>query len=717
MNRLIESESYEPMLSWGIRMTFAVVVPLFFGILTHHAAEMMWVIIASESIGWVELKGSFAQRVRVLLGGAFLAMIFGFAGAISNGSLLLSILMMLLVVFIATLFKNLGERGSGLSLTVYVMFITANAFPVADFAAVLERCSYIAIGGAWTFLVGTLASLFMTEQMPYKRSVALIWKSTAALAYAIDKGWDGNAQKASIREIYLKEKEVNDAIDSSLQLYDKRVYQPHENENAQQMAHFRKSTCLASATLLVISEELNYVQMTALTGAQRQSIHAILKSCAIVCERMTIYTVSAKLEEEMLLRSRLLRLQNMCAVLRDSEIAITERDAIYKMLIYTERLVKLVENSMSTISAVAEDRKVYRSYSLMKTLLILHHKHWVDSVRRLANINTHSFRYALRTAIVATLALFLYKWFNIQHGYWLPFTVMIVVQPYFGATLKKALDRVLGTVLGVVVGGLLLMLPIELHIKTLLLVISPVLMVYFLRKQYSVATFFISIFLVTLFAAENSYDTNVIIIRSLCTIGGAALAVVGEFALLPTWDKQFLPKHIAKAIQDNYNYFLFTFYPNQYSSIHQWTHYRRLAESSNSNAFDSFNRYLQEPTSKGKDYTLLYQMVAHCIRVTRELNNYHLEAEADKRFVIHKEFAEKKLIIEACLNQFVSIQTALQGNSLDCNTEGLLVPISELEVGLLPLNETQAVYLDRLHIELKTFARDAQKWLLKTNGA
>jgi uncharacterized membrane protein YccC len=238
-------------------------------------------------------------------------------------------------------------------------------------------------------------------------------------------------------------------------------------------------------------------------------------------------------------------------------------------------------------------------------------------------------------------------------------------------------------------------------------------MVYFLRKQYSVATFFISIFLVTLFAAENSFDTNVIVIRALCTIGGAALAVVGEFALLPTWDKDFLPKHIAKAIQDNYNYFLFTCYPNQYSSMHQWTHYRRLAESSNSNAFDSFNRYLQEPTTKGKDYTLLYQMVSHCIRVTRELNNYHLEAEADKRFVIHTEFEEKKIIIEDCLHQFELIQSALQTKSLACTVEGLLVPVAELEVGLLPLNETQSVFLDRLHVELNTFARDAQKWLLK----
>jgi hypothetical protein len=62
LSKLVENESYEPMLSWGIRMTFAVIIPLFYGLYFHKMAEVMWVIVAAESIGWVELKGSFAQR-------------------------------------------------------------------------------------------------------------------------------------------------------------------------------------------------------------------------------------------------------------------------------------------------------------------------------------------------------------------------------------------------------------------------------------------------------------------------------------------------------------------------------------------------------------------------------------------------------------------------------------------------------------------------------
>ncbi|MFA6151163.1 MAG: FUSC family protein [Chitinophagaceae bacterium] len=713
LSRFVESESYEPMLSWGIRMTIAVVVPLFYGLYTNRTAEAMWIIVAAESIGWVELKGSFAQRVRVLLGGAFLALVFGFAGSISSNSLWLSIPLMLVVVFIASLFKNLGERGSGLSLTVYVMFITANAYPVADFAGTLDRCGYIALGGGWAFLVGTIASLFMSEQTPYKRSIAFIWKSTASLADIIDQGWDGKTQKAGIREIYLKEKEVNAAIESSLQLYEKRAYHNnHDSENAHLMAQLRRTVYLTSATLMTLAEELDGLKVNLLSGEQKQSIHAILKSIAVICERMTIYTVTSKPEEEVLLRSRIIRLQNMIALLRESGIPVSEQRSIKYVLHFTERIIRLIEEGMGHISSVAGDQKVYRSYSLMKTLLILHHRHWIDSIRRLANINTHSFRFALRTAIVATFALFVYKWFEIDHGYWLPFTVMIVIQPHFGATIKKAFDRVLGTVLGVIVGGLLLTLPQEFHTKEILLIVCPVLMVYFLRTKYGVATFFISLFLVALFAAENQLDNGVIIIRALCTVGGAALAVVAEFALLPTWDKKWLPRHITEAVNANYNYFLFTFYPNHFSSIHQWTHYRRLSESANSNAFDSFNRYLQEPTSKDKDFSMYYQFISHCIRITRELNNYHIESDVHKGSVQSKDFERQKQKIAECLAQFNTIEHSIK--KLEWVSEEQRQELMEdVRVSYIPLNDTQAIYLDKLSIELNAFVRDMDKWLDK----
>lgn len=699
------------MLAWGIRMTFSVLAPLLYGVLTRDSEAAMWIIVSAESICWVELKGSFAQRVRLLLGGALLSVLFGLAGSLTAGSLWLSLLCMLVVVFIASLFKNLGERGSGLSLTVYVMFIVANAYHPESMSDVWMRCVYIAAGALWTLFVGVVASLFISEQTPFKRSIAFIWKSTAALADTIDQGWDGKGPKASLRDIYLKQKEINASIDSSLQLYENRAYHlNHESVQAHEMAKLRKTAYLTGAALMAIAQQLEHTRMSSLSGEVRQSIHAILKSVAVICERMTVYTVNSKPEEEVLLRSRIIRLQNMIALVRESEIPLGEQRSVKYVLHYTGRIVRLVEEAIAHVKAVEGDPKVYRSYSLMKTLLILHHRHWTDSIRRLANINTHSFRYAIRTALVATLSLFIYKFFEINHGYWLPFTVMIVAQPYFGATLKKALDRVLGTVSGVVIGGLLLAIPGTFPMKELLLLVSPLLMVYFLRKQYGVATFFISIFLVALFAAEHNLDNSVILTRALCTVGGAALAVIGEFALLPTWDKDWLPRHITEAIHASYNYFLFTFLPNNFSSLHQWTHYRRLAESANSNAFDSFNRYLAEPTTKEKDVTIYYQLISHCIRVVRELNNYHLEADATPAPMAPADFEEPRMRIAECRDQFAAIVSLVTEMGIRIENDKKSVSIEDDRVSLIPMNAEQRIYVDKIAVELNAFHRDMARW-------
>jgi uncharacterized membrane protein YccC len=205
-------------------------------------------------------------------------------------------------------------------------------------------------------------------------------------------------------------------------------------------------------------------------------------------------------------------------------------------------------------------------------------------------------------------------------------------------------------------------------------------------------------------------DNNVIIIRALSTIGGAALAVVGEFALLPTWDKKWLPRHIASAIHANYNYFLFTYFPNNFSSVHQWTHYRRIAESSNSNAFDSFNRYTQEPTSKDKDYTLYYQLISHCIRITRELNNYHLEAESNRNNFDIKSFLARKLIIKDCLLQYNRIEHSLQKMSVESEKDIPQQIFEEIEPNTIPISDTQSIYVDKLNVELNAFVRDMGKW-------
>ena len=685
-------------------MALAGTVPVVWGLATNQMEAASWIALTAECICWVELKGSFAQRMRVLTGGTMLAVLFAVLGSITASSLWLSVGLMLVVGFIAGLFKNLGDRGSGLAVSVFVLFIVANSYPIHDVHELKVRVLQIALGGAWNFIVGLAASLFIPAQEPYRRTIAMIWKANASLLQSVSNGWDGITVRSSIRDLYLKEIEVRKALDTSFHFYQTMAHQANKKDKEEyQLAQFRKATALISANIMAISEELESVKIRDVDPQLRLRIEAVLKALERAMGRAAMYVILLSAEEELILASRIDNLNKHILLLR--EYAIPEDhpsgQSFRRITQLSERTSRLIENAIARLKEMGTDLPVFRSYSIIKTLYILHPKHWWLNTKLLFNLNTLTTRYALRSAVAATIAMFIYKWFEIDHGYWLPFTVIIVLQPYFGATIKKSIDRIIGTVAGGLVGGLLIRLPAGLYAKEIMLFISFVLMVYFIRKKYAVAAFFITISLVLLFDVEEDLNPMLIIFRALSTIAGAALAILAGFALLPNWDRKWLPVHLSAAINCNYHYFLATFFSPKPIN---WTRHKRNAESNNSNAFDSFSRYMQEPTLKKKSYIPYYQLVAHNVRITRGLNNIHLENESRTGNSADQPTKEQQETVKECLECFNKIVSELKLLSPDLETH--VHNVAENRALRFPLTHHQQLYLDKLRLELKALHKN-----------
>jgi uncharacterized membrane protein YccC len=66
-----------------------------------------------------------------------------------------------------------------------------------------------------------------------------------------------------------------------------------------------------------------------------------------------------------------------------------------------------------------------------------------------------AWRYALRVALTLIVAVELARRLNIQNGYWLPMTTLIILKPDFYRTYSGAIQRVAGTFLGVTVASLI----------------------------------------------------------------------------------------------------------------------------------------------------------------------------------------------------------------------------------------------------------------------
>lgn len=686
-------------------MALSAMVPLMWGLYTGRLAEAGWIALMAECICWVELKGDFQHRLKLLAGSSALALSFAILGSATGHILWLSVVLMAVVGFISSLLKNIGNRGSGLAICVFALFIFCNAFPATTWPELKERTLLVSIGVLWNGIAGIISSFFIPAQRPYRRSIAFIWKSIEELTTTISKGWEGTGPKSNEHDIYLKEKEIRNAIDTSLELYEKMAHESNEKDGHEHiLAQVRKAAALVGAQVLTITEELANLNRRQLDSAIRIKIFTILRATEQTLERMAVYTINTEKAEELILRSRITRLYKLVELLREQLPAedSAEKKNILRFAQLTERNTRVVEAAFNHLQGIVNERSMIRSYSLMKTIFILHPKYWLRYIQLLFNFNTFTFRYALRSAIAAAVAMFIYKFWDIDHGYWIPFTLIIVTQTYFGATLNKAKDRVIGTVVGGVVAGLFLKLPTGLYLQEALLFLTFIPMIYYLRRRYSVAAFFITVNLVLLFNLNRELNDMVILTRALSTIAGSAIALIAGFALLPTWDKEWLPKHLAKAVYANYIYFRAVFFPQPEDVT--WTRYKGKVESANSNAFDSFSRYMEEPSFRKRPFAIFYYIMTHNIRITRELNNIELEQGNNTEDVDEITTKRQQQLVMDCLAAFNENIPCTR--KLDPETSFEVLEPEKAMAEFQQLSPHQEIYLEKMLVELRAIHKD-----------
>jgi len=677
-------------------MAIAGTVPVVWGLATGRTTDAVWITLTAEAVTWVELKGSFAWRLRTLFFGALLAISFAMVGSVTGGNIWLSVLCMLGTGFIATLLKSIGDRASGLGLCVYLLFILCNAYPATTTPGLTHRLLLVSIGAAWPLVVGLFVSLLMPAEEPFRRQIALIWRSVAALTEAVAKTGSGRKDN-----IFAKERNVRTAIDNSYQFYGRMAHQvPEKDQRQYQLAQLRKVAGLVSVNIINIGDEMDQMDLGQLDESLRLKAATLLDILREAIQRISIFVITLKPEEKLLAVSQINRMRKFIVLIQAYPLSGVNGTAMTRILLQIERVIKLLESAIQRVELMGYDAPVYRSYSFLKTLFVLRPKYLLRNLQVLFNLNTHTSRYAIRSALAAALALFIYKWYHVDHGYWLPFTVMIVIQPYFGATLKRALDRMAGTLLGGLAGSLLLYLPVGLHLKEGILFLTFIFMVYYLRKNYALAAFIITLNLVLLFNIESAFSNMVMVSRMVCTMGGALLAIGSGFILFPTWDRKWLPGHLAAAILCNYGYFMRTFYSPE--PLANWTKQKRLAESKNSDVFDSFNRYIEEPGVKKTE--LFYSLITTNVRITRNLNNVLLE-QAEKN-TVGTPLPTQQQKIDGCRALF-SDAVAIVKELYPRTT--LTLPVGIASATPFELDNAQMRSVEKLSIELAALKTDLEQ--------
>lgn len=146
-------------------------------------------------------------------------------------------------------------------------------------------------------------------------------------------------------------------------------------------------------------------------------------------------------------------------------------------------------------------------------------------------------RSTTKMAIQSALAIFIAEWialyFSPERGYWITISAMVLTAQTWGESAKRSLERVAMTILGGGAGTLLYFAIPEHHSTLLLgLVLVFIFLTIYTAEIYSLASvFFLTCFVVFLFALMGSWTLFLLMTRIIDTALGAVIALAVGYCL------------------------------------------------------------------------------------------------------------------------------------------------------------------------------------------
>lgn len=631
---VLKQEYFEPTITWAFRVVLAlnvplIVIPLYKGF----SYDIIWTAFGAYMISLIDYRGLHYKKIIIQSIEAALIVIAAIVGINVANSIIASVLAMFVVGMFVALIRNWSDYGASIGVAVGFFFLFGLANP-ASFDQSILYGTYVLTGAVWAIII-TIVSFPFRPSNPVRRSVAKIWKvNTDFLDTLIQKHTSSNP--IDDLKVTQKEMAIREAINQSIQLFARRDTSKTrlKTQHYDMMMEIRKTSSLFGATLNTMHEELEGLTHPDFQKLRDTVLYKTLSSLGQASARLSVVIFTFRAEDFTLAKIRVKRCEIAIQLFEEAcnDLSLNYKDKL-ALQHFIKTLKKSYEYLQQTILLIEKKLNLKKSdylenykLSLNNFLVGLKPRAIMELVREAFNINSQHFIYALRVAFGLSFGVFIFKFFNINHGHWISLTMLIVIQPYFGATQKKGIERIVGTVAGIVLGGVIMLLPLPHEVFVGMLVVVSFFVAYFLRNNYKVGVFFVTIMMVVLMQISQQGSWELIGWRVLSTIIGALLAVIVSYTFWPIWEKERFPVLISKAILQNKNYLeqVIKFYNKELAPGESWYKHRRLAEASNNDAFASAQRMIEEPEHIQNQIDFSFTMAGITIRLAREITSIAL---------------------------------------------------------------------------------------------
>jgi uncharacterized membrane protein YccC len=632
INAILAQENFEPTISWSLRVAFALNVPLLvLPVFTGFSAEVIWAAFGAYLLSLIDYRGLHSKKIVIQCLAALFIFMSGMLGMFVSQWLWMSVAAMFLLGIFVAIVRNWRDYGASIGVSGGFFFLYGLAYPLPLEGAL--SCGVYLLGGcAWAVFI-TLLTFRLRPSNPVKRSIAKIWSANTALLDAIAGGKPGDVIKS--------EMEVRRLINHSLDLF----HRPEKGNGAP--AHYdilmdlRKNAALFSATLSAMHAEVDVLSKPPFDSVPDASLQKTISSFAQASARMAIVIFTSRHEDLTIATVRVKR----CAVAlevfneataglqlsdRQAQALIHFRSTMEQALHYLRQSAALMESKLSI--GKSDRRESYR-LSMHSFAVGLNRQTIGNLVKSVQLPGPEQIKYALRVAVTLAAGVFIFKFFNIDHGYWIPLTLLIVIQPYYGATRKKGMERSVGTIAGTIVGGVIMLLPLPHMVFMVMLVVVSFLVAFYLRNNYKIGVFFTTLMMVILLQMSQQARWELIGWRVISTLIGALLAFGASYIFWPVWEKERLPVLLAQSLRGikAYLHQVSLYYNGRLAGSESWYSGRRTAEAANNALFSSVQRMYEEPRHAQSQVDDCFAMVGMVIRITRELTSMAMIAQHYKK--------------------------------------------------------------------------------------
>lgn len=509
--------------------------------------------IAAQNIAMLDIRGSYPLRLSLLL--VMTAIVAGscWLGGMAGDHLPSALAAMGLVIILGGVWRHLSPD-YGMSLAINSAFLLMLGLAQPSGEAIANQHFLAGLGGGlWGVFVQVSLWPFRAQH-PLRRAVADSWLALSDLIAALEPD-EKNTTLARHQRITAQEALLRTALDQTTATL-AAAHAGRQRPHLKELEELNQTAARFATRLVAFNTALETLMARPDFPSLAPSIAPVLTSLTNLARNTAVTVVSRQPSHLMAAEVRSRRLGNLIQALQDRVLTQTDRapDAV-QLTFILQQIAQLVPQSGTALRATVDRANEHAAFSV--ELFDLHT--W--TLRPLASALTFSWRpdpalvrYIARLAVLEMAGVAIFKLLNLSHGYWLPLTVLVVMQPDYGSTRLRAGQRVFGTLAGSVLASLLLWLALPEAVLFTAMATTMFFFAFFLKRNYGYAVFFITLFVVLITETTTKVTLGFTGERLGVTAAGGLLALLAAQLFWPAWERRFFPGVLAAALRANRDY-------------------------------------------------------------------------------------------------------------------------------------------------------------------